>query len=372
MKRHYLRQVIADNEINSFESLYEVLGKNSADKLHLNLVTKASLRLDSENRNYETEISFQSKVIKSDYAAKNSEEISFVDCVIDGNLSISDNSKTLKSVFFDYLVVKERVVLNLKFKTKVVIHGLNCKYLKICGGTGCVVDISNSNIFHILLEGVDFSSFRCTENKICKIELSSAVFASVEFDYKQLDFSLIDVVKDSRKYRKKYQSHDLFSFVPLEDAVENIYERSSCASRRETLSFLLNNPDIQSDRNSLSRLRALHSQLYLSNSKPSYFLMLAVGNFTKPSVFLMYFVVNFLLFASVFYLSALDFSVNGIERPLLYSEALFFSGTTMTTLGSGDIEPLGLARVLYILEGVFGVLIMSSFIVAMYRKYVER
>lgn len=373
MDQHYLRQTLADNDIHSFESLYKSLESDRDGDLHLNVETRVTLRLDSEDRSYDEIVQFRSKVIRSTYAAKDSKEISFVDCVIDGSLFISDNSDKLKKIFFDYLIVNGSVVINLDGKTSVEVSGLNCKHLTIRGGKGCKVCISSSNIFHILFENVDFSSLRCTTNRIGKIELCSAHFEKVDFDHRQIDFSLIDAQEKSKTYEKKLKNHNLFIFFSPHEALYSIFERSEHTSRRETLNFLASNPDLYADRRCLSQIRTLQARLYSSNSKASYCFMRAFGHFTKPTVFLIYMLAGLLLFAAIFYFPAISFSVGECApRPLSFNEALYFSGITMTTIGYGDITPLGWVRLLTVLEGVWGVSMMSAFIVALYRRYVER
>jgi hypothetical protein len=54
-----------------------------------------------------------------------------------------------------------------------------------------------------------------------------------------------------------------------------------------------------------------------------------------------------------------------------FGEAFYFSGITFTTIGYGDIAPIGFARFLAVSEGAAGIFLISSFVVALVRKYVE-
>jgi voltage-gated potassium channel len=80
--------------------------------------------------------------------------------------------------------------------------------------------------------------------------------------------------------------------------------------------------------------------------------------------FLTFYSLVVILFAAVF--SALDrltqiphFRIDGAVRPISFAESLYFSVTTLSTVGYGDISPAtGLARVLVGLEIVTGVLLL--------------
>ncbi|WP_026476807.1 potassium channel family protein [Alkaliphilus transvaalensis] len=52
-------------------------------------------------------------------------------------------------------------------------------------------------------------------------------------------------------------------------------------------------------------------------------------------------------------------------------ESLYFSGITFLTIGYGDIQPIGLTRILTIIEGFLGLFLMSYFVVAFSRKVIR-
>ncbi|MCX5705515.1 MAG: ion channel [Candidatus Omnitrophica bacterium] len=61
---------------------------------------------------------------------------------------------------------------------------------------------------------------------------------------------------------------------------------------------------------------------------------------------------------------------NEVFRPNIFS-AMYFSAITFTTVGYGDINPIGLTRALAMVEAFCGVFITPLFIVGMSRKYLR-
>ena len=56
---------------------------------------------------------------------------------------------------------------------------------------------------------------------------------------------------------------------------------------------------------------------------------------------------------------------------LEFLESLYFSGITFTTIGYGDIAPIGVTRFIAVIEGFLGVLLISSFLVSLVRRFAD-
>ena len=61
---------------------------------------------------------------------------------------------------------------------------------------------------------------------------------------------------------------------------------------------------------------------------------------------------------------------NGHETHSL-ATALYLSGVTLTTLGYGDVTPMGLARGFAVIESAYGMLLFAFVIVLFVRRYVR-
>jgi len=69
-----------------------------------------------------------------------------------------------------------------------------------------------------------------------------------------------------------------------------------------------------------------------------------------------------LLFAGTFTVNNGRFTVEGELTSLSFADALYFSTITFTTIGYGDIAPIGINRLLASLEAIFGLIMNIAFI----------
>jgi hypothetical protein len=78
-----------------------------------------------------------------------------------------------------------------------------------------------------------------------------------------------------------------------------------------------------------------------------------------------------LTFTCIYIMPFMFFSVGGCTRPIGLFEALYYSGITFTTVGYGDIVPMGAARYLAMTEAFCGIVMSSGLAVSIARRYIE-
>lgn len=137
-----------------------------------------------------------------------------------------------------------------------------------------------------------------------------------------------------------------------------------------TIDFILKKSHINLDRDTKARAKYLAA---VASKKVTWerFVIRVFGAFIMPKRILSLILASMVAFALVYMLGGQYNEGTATHHGLCFSDALYFSGVSFLTIGYADFAPLGPARFLAVIEGLVGVTLMSSFIVALTRKYVD-
>jgi len=217
------------------------------------------------------------------------------------------------------------------------------------------------------VERSSFDDYRVNNSSIMRLVSYGNVFNFCYFDHEQVSLSGVGITKGGRGGEEDFDR--LFKYDPL-----SVHKPSLPRDKivfLETCDFLVRDSTLSFDKKALSDVKELMALKSQSNIVMRCILW-ALGGFVKPwRVVLMglFFVVSF---ACVYLLPCFSARIDGqLVNGLGLIDSLSFSFLTIVTLGYGDIVPQGLSRIVCAVEGFFGILTTSSFIVSMIRKYTD-
>lgn len=117
-------------------------------------------------------------------------------------------------------------------------------------------------------------------------------------------------------------------------------------------------------------------KFFLSNLKyyhkliGNFILFITTGNGTSNlRFFASVLIISIVIFPLLFYFVGFDNIVNDcIERKTQLSDVVYFSFVTLTTLGYGDFQPVGFARLIAMIEAICGYIFLGIFVWLFTRK----
>jgi hypothetical protein len=381
----YLNKLISLKNRNGF--LEAVKRGTLADYLH-NLtdfpITAASdLGLDDEGRLYEEKIDLKNKILSvPELVMDNSKEVSLFNCIVLGDLHIGGKEPTHKIVLDNCMVLGTLYISGhyLDPDLKVTIWRTNCTILKIGSNEMKDLGVEASNVHDCHFFNSHCESLHMTSNCMRFLRLEGFEVTHCDFFHGQIDLSNsfpakpIDSAREPQDIDWDARANVLLDFSAGADVQSQ--------SIFETLTFLRNRTFIGGDQRSLSDLR--YRTALLSQNKISRIFVRLTRGFESPLRFAGIAVV-ILLSTALIYTSRFCGFVhnvafqNGNYQPNTYiswglpvREALYFSCITFTTVGYGDLAPLGITRVFAASEGVLGVIVASSFLVSLVKRYIEK
>lgn len=245
---------------------------------------------------------------------------------------------------------------------------INCNHLLI----------SACRIFYASLHGSKSLFFEAESDYFNHFELEECEFEKVDFDHQQID--VLGITKRMNYLTRKLQikgyedlilDMNLFEFIPFK-TFEDIKQVEAMKGILSTIQFLKKSTSLVNNRGHY--MHYLFYEVLLAQDRWHHRVFIwLVGGFLKPHRFLEIAIGVLFIFAFFYTLPGITFMTidASAQHTLSISEALYFSGITFTTIGFGDIAPRGFARILTITEGLLGITVMSGFLVALVKKYLD-
>jgi hypothetical protein len=370
-----LKEIIKDTKISSEVKLRKYIDQNYSNtkKLPLKIIKRKEINADNENRIFNKELIFKNVLFDiEELNILNSKKVSFQDCIFTGSLRISNKDTDIATeIFLDTVVIKDNLNISGAFNiSKCSLSSVNCVELNILNNdTISQFSLSSCNICLMMMFNNAINTFDTFFNKISHIEISHSSFSNVTFPHNQININNQTLLLSSKKKEKLKKSFNVFSFGEVLDFEElgNI-EKMKIAN--DTTSFLLRHSDYHLNKRDRSKIKYI-SGLSSIPQKYMRFLYHLYGGLLKPYRIVLLMLLSIMVFSIIFYFSEANFIINSVEQPLSFTEALYFSGISFTTIGYGDISPIGFIRYIAIMEGLIGVILSGAFLVSLTRKYIE-
>lgn len=367
--RKYLQDLLPLAGITSQKRLGDYIAEHYAkgEDLGFSIVREKDLRTDSEGRIYDDELDFENVIVDVPLLnLQNSRKIRLINCLFTGDLWIGQKRDDFELAYLDHcIVVKKLLIVSLK-QAKIDMLRVNAPEVHInLLNQAKHVSITECHFGDFCFQKSTADELFTYLNRFEQLEITDCDLKKITFDHRQFPRLL------GKKPPKNFNG---FEFPPRVDWGDQA-EIDSSARAASTVSFIIKNSHINLDRDALANAK-YRAAMASKKDVRGRLLNRLFGAFIMPKRILVLAFVSIIVFALLYTFPCCRFNPplapsQPPQEGLGLLDSVYFSGVTFLTIGYGDIAPFGLARFLALLEGIVGVTLMSSFVVALTRKYVD-
>jgi hypothetical protein len=292
-------------------------------------------------------------------------------CVIHGNLVIGARGHQMEKIELDHVIVTGQILVHSLNCPDIIMSNVNTRYLTLAKSEIGRIILTSSNVGHLTVEFSGLDELVCTLNTFAFYTYYENQVRSVVFDFEQIDSR--HLLADDKMRKKIIDTLSLFTFI---DNRPPYFAKTNFDGNLllKTFDFLQHYSKIGSSKTSASHYKYA-ATVHLQENAFMRLCIIAVGGFIFPKRLALVGLILILLYA-LFYSSPLasfmlTIPTNVPVQGLSFADAFYFSGVTFTTLGFGDIVPVGPTRLVAVAEGLTGIVTTSAFIISFVRKYVD-
>lgn len=373
----HLLELLRDNGIHDQQSLRDWIAGRSVIKhgeAEFQVVTAKDLGLDDENRWHHPDFKIREVIVDCDEVLlQNSSNIIILDCAFLSSLIIGNKIERPIKLSLDTVVVGERLIVsgNEFPVSPASLTDVRSPLLRLDNFQSDDLQVNGCAFASTQLMRLTCDALSVAYNQLGTLEVTDGKFKSVRFPPGQVDMrSLQQHPKSWTWLRRSPAAFKPFSIPPrqlFDEAADEISRGEAARRVGETLDFLQEHSE---DRYSRKQAAELKYQRALAESPGNFrtALIFLTGALVKPMRIVGLAAATIFIFSIAYLYGDLRFEQKHVET---FREALYFSGLTFTTIGYGDITPMGFARFLAVLEGLLGIVLSSALLVSLTRRHIE-
>lgn len=237
--------------------------------------------------------------------------------------------------------------------------------LEICGSFD-KVQLFNDSLGFLIFYRFEVPSLNvefCSTEKI-RIDLETRVQLSLKEMFK-VNMEKTFLFDDNKGEWKKYPMLGLYGNN------RRIADKDAEITCAEDMAEFIEKNRLYTTANEYAQFLYMKNKISLTGI--SKFVYICFGGMVKPWIIVIW-LLGIIFVCGLLYLifGSLSCFSNEISLSKKLFQAMYFSAVTVTSIGYGDIQPHGIAKIIAALEGLAGLLIGGVFCIALTRKYFSR
>ncbi|WP_163576443.1 potassium channel family protein [Halomonas faecis] len=374
-----LRSLLDELNIRTEKQLRRYIDENyeTTNNVPFKILKSSDLiRGDSEDRVYCLSFEYDRTIFDMErIEISNSSKISIKDCIFTGELCIRNKEEHSLGIFMDYVALGGGLVIaGASSITDINLTKTNSPELKVVNNEIGLLSISSSDISYLAIGDCFVSTLSSCFNYFGTVDISGNSIKDIVFPYGQVNVFAQKAVKTDKWLNSIKSNHSFLDFSKHID-FDREAKKERLKRSNDTFNFLIKNSDYHMSSKERARLKYLESLSSIDNQFKR-FVFRVFGGLIIPWRILAIIAASIIVFSLFYVIPGSYFNAPGpdgdtVQRGLGYWEALYFSGISFTTIGYGDISPIAQSRFFAVAEGIVGVILSSSFLVSLVRRYID-
>lgn len=374
-----LKSTLAELNIFTEEQLKIYIDENYANQNDIPfriLKSDDLIRGDSEDRVYCSSFEYDNTIFDMRrIEISNSNKINITNCIFTGELAIRNKEDRALDIVMDYVSFGcGLVIAGARKITSIDLTKINSPELRIVNNEISFLSIYSSDISSLVVGDCSVNKFSSYFNEFKIIEISGNNIKDVVFSHGQVNIFSQKAFKTDKFLNAIKEKHSFLDFSRSVD-IDRESMKDKLKRANDTFKFLINNSDYHMNNKERSRLKYLDGLSSIDNQFKR-FIYRICGGLIMPWRILAIIAASIIAFSLFYFIPGFYFNAPGpdgesILRELGYWESLYFSGVSFTTIGYGDISPVNHSRFIAVFEGLVGVILSSSFLVSLVRRYID-
>ncbi|MDF1881807.1 pentapeptide repeat-containing protein [Sulfurimonas sp. MAG313] len=256
----------------------------------------------------------------------------------------------------------------IKLMVKGKKEGVNLSYADLYHA-----DLSNSHLFHINLSytslmKADLSEANLNLGNLENCNMLGTIFSHTKIEHVYWGKNIVQEREAFKEYKAKHLEQSADFFEQGEEVYRNLRKLSESRGHFEHAGYFFHKEMV---------MRRYQMKPFSFERSISTMVDLFCGYGEKP-INVIFFSLSIILTSAVLFFfvgiqNAGEFAAFNISHPLMinvmhFFNALYFSVVTFTTLGYGDISPLGFSRLIAATEAFIGSFTLALFVVVFVKK----
>ncbi len=296
--------------------------------------------------------------------------VSFRNCIIEGNLMIGENA----SVQFSQCIINGKVTCY--GSSYVCLSSVNVKEFMLYNSNLSKLHFEFSKIYRFIIHSCKIKAFtfysnKITEPYIANIDLPKGIrkIDMSQFDNKNINGRIIRKIKNGAQIKIKNTDTFFLTFL-ISKPIASVTTKDITLDMLDTF---LTYGNIKNEHQIYSDLK--YKKALYSNTKWRRIFVYLTGAFYIPSRWIVYIIISTILFSALYIgIPSMEFANNTTQIPenLDFWTAIYYSVSQIICSNPTKYTPIGISQICTTIQSILNTMFIANFFASLLNKYLKK